>query len=523
MIRDRPLAARGVRCASTRSSAASLGALPMRRVSTSRASTALPPIDGDAVQLRQVFVNLVDNARTGRRSRRARCASAAGSTARMVEVAVEDSGPGVDPEMRRRLFEPLITTKAKGIGLGLALVKRLVSDTAATSATRRAPAVAPASWCGYRSRRPFARFEPTMSEPRGVILLVDDNAALVDNLAEILEDAGYGTRRAHGCVAARAQAAAGFDVALVDLRLPDGDGTMLAKELKERAPDAQVILLTGHASTESAAAAVRAGAFAYLVKPTPPGDLLLTVEQAIERVRLVEERRELGRRARRAEKLAAVGTLAAGLSHEIKNPLNAAALQLTVLERRLKRVPNLPPDTFGPLALVQAEIKRLAAFLDEFLQFARPREIIRANVNVTELMDNVVDLLRPQATGAQLTLQTRLEPLPPIEVDAARLQQVLMNLLLNAIQATPAGGQVRLDARVDGTDVLLAIEDSGAGIPAAVRDRIFEPFFTTKDAGTGLGLPLVHSIVQQHGGAISVESSEWGGARFVVRLPIVTP
>ena len=116
-----------------------------------------------------------------------------------------------------------------------------------------------------------------------------------------------------------------------------------------------MILLTGHASTESAAAAVRAGAFAYLVKPTPPGDLLLTVEQALQKVRLVEERRELARRAQRAEKLAAVGTLAAGLSHEIKNPLNAAALQLTVLERRLKRLPNLPRR---PLRAARARARR---------------------------------------------------------------------------------------------------------------------------------------------------------------------
>ncbi|MGZ3426069.1 MAG: response regulator, partial [Polyangia bacterium] len=104
-----------------------------------------------------------------------------------------------------------------------------------------------------------------MAERRGVILLVDDNAALVDNLAEILEDAGYVTRRADSFAAARIESRKGFDVALVDLRLPDGDGTELARELKSLAPDAQVILLTGHASTESAAAAVRAGAFAYLV------------------------------------------------------------------------------------------------------------------------------------------------------------------------------------------------------------------------------------------------------------------
>jgi two-component system sensor histidine kinase HydH len=358
-----------------------------------------------------------------------------------------------------------------------------------------------------------------MGEDGAVILLVDDNAALVDNLAEVLGDVGYVVKQAGSCAAARRQAAGGFDVALVDLRLPDGDGTALGRELKESAPDAQVILLTGHASTESAAAAVRAGAFAYLVKPTPPHDLLLTVEQAVQKVRLVAEGRELARRAQRAEKLAAVGTLSAGLSHEIKNPLNAAALQLTVLERRLKRLGNVPAETFEPLAIVQGEIKRLASFLDEFLQFARPREISFATLDATDLVRKVVTLLEPQAGAAQLSLEARASGEVPLQADPDRLQQALVNLVLNAIQATPAGGWVHVGSRADGDQVLFTVEDNGPGVPEAVRDRIFEPFFTTKDSGSGLGLPLVHSIAQQHGGTLTVEPGEVGGARFVLRLP----
>ena len=358
-----------------------------------------------------------------------------------------------------------------------------------------------------------------MVESRAVILLVDDNAALVDNLAEVLGDVGYAVKQAGSCAAARTQAAGGFDVALVDLRLPDGDGTSLGRELKEGAPDSQVILLTGHASTESAAAAVRAGAFAYLVKPTPPHDLLLTVEQAVQKVRLVAEGRELSRRAQRAEKLAAVGTLSAGLSHEIKNPLNAAALQLTVLERRLKRLDNVPPETFEPLAIVQAEIKRLASFLDEFLQFARPREVVFAALDAAELVRKVVGLLEPLAGAAGLSLEARVAGSIALQADPDRLQQALVNLVLNAIQATPSGGWVRVAADADGDQVLFTVEDNGPGIDQAVRERIFEPFFTTKHSGSGLGLPLVHSIAQQHDGTLTVERGEVGGARFELRLP----
>ncbi len=357
-----------------------------------------------------------------------------------------------------------------------------------------------------------------MPERNTVILLVDDNAALVDNLAEVLSDVGYTVKQAGSCAAARILAQSGFAVALVDLRLPDGDGTMLARELKESRRDSQVILLTGHASTESAAAAVRVGAFAYLVKPTPPHDLLLTVAQAVQKVRLVAEGRELTRRAHHAEKLAAVGALSAGLSHEIKNPLNAATLQLSVLERRLKRIGNLPPDIFEPLAIVQAEIKRLASFLDDFLQFSRPRELQRTPLDGADLVRCVAGLLEPEAQAAQLRLEVACDGDTPLVADAARLQQTLVNLVLNAIQAAPPGGWVRMSCKALGKSVQFVVEDSGPGIPEEVRERIFEPFFTTKESGSGLGLPLVHSTVQQHGGTLTVDR-EAAGARFVISLP----
>jgi signal transduction histidine kinase len=358
-----------------------------------------------------------------------------------------------------------------------------------------------------------------MAEP--TVLVVDDNPAFADNLAEILGDAGYRVLTAGSCADARVSGAQGFDVALVDLRLPDGAGTDLAQQLKEQTPDAEVILLTGHASTESAAAAVRAGAFAYLVKPAATPDILLTIEQAARKVQLAAEKRELGRRAQRAEKLAAVGTLAAGLSHEIRNPLNAASLQLMVLERRLRKTvqPEALEPLMEPLALVQAEIKRLSGFLEEFLQFARPREIVKARLDLDELVGRVIDLLQPEAAAAQVSLQWKRGDVGSIDADSARLQQAALNLVINAVQATPRGGQVRVATRTVDQQVELSIEDTGRGIAPEMREKIFEPFFTTKEGGTGLGLPVVHWIVQQHEGALSVETGSDGGARFVMRLP----
>ena len=358
------------------------------------------------------------------------------------------------------------------------------------------------------------------------ILLVDDNASLVENLCEILERAGYAARAAATCAAAIPLAREGFDVALVDLRLPDGDGTALAPQLKELQPDGEVVLLTGFATLESAVAAVRAGACAYLVKPCATQELLVTVEQAMRQVRLHVEKRDLSRRAQMAEKLAAVGTMTAGLSHEIRNPLNAAALQLSVLERRVQRLAKeVQPPLLEPLTVVKDEIRRLDHILEDFLQFARPREFVPRAVDVAVVVNRVLDLLGGEAERRGVRLERDLDPIPTVVGDEERLRQVLVNLGLNALEAVRDGGVVRVSCRVEdrpdypeaGVEVL--VDDDGAGVPLESRDRIFEPFFTTKAKGSGLGLSIVHAIVTQHGGRLRVEDSPEGGARFVVSLP----
>ncbi|WNG37639.1 response regulator [Archangium minus] len=362
------------------------------------------------------------------------------------------------------------------------------------------------------------------SSHRPRVLVVDDNAAFLDNLQELLGDAGYLVEGASSCREARERAGDGFDVALVDLRLPDGEGTALARELKEKVPESEVVLLTGFATLETAVAAVRAGACAYLMKPCAPNELLLTLEQAMRQVRLQAEKRELARRAQVTEKLAAVGTMTAGLSHEIRNPLNAAALQLSVLERRVRRLSeDLQPNLLEPLMLVRDEIRRLDHILEDFLQFARPREFRPEPVELKTLLRRVVDLLGGQADARRVRLELEGEGLlsvPPVWGEEERLRQVIINLAINALEATPAGGLVRVSAGREGDMAWITVDDTGPGVPLEVRDRLFEPFFTTKAQGSGLGLSIVHSIVTQHGGTLEVDSSPEGGARFFLRLPL---
>jgi signal transduction histidine kinase len=359
-------------------------------------------------------------------------------------------------------------------------------------------------------------------EPQARVLVVDDNADFVDNLQEILGAEGYAVVCATSCAQARGALPRGADLALVDLRLPDGDGLALASELKAALPELEVILLTGHATLESAAAAVRAGAAAYLLKPCATPELLATVEQAMRQVRLQGEKRELSRRAQVAEKLAAVGTMTAGLSHEIRNPLNAAALQLSVLERRVRKLPaDQQPALMEPLALVRDEIRRLDHVLEDFLQFARPVQLVTRPLDLGALVKAVADLYAADAARRQVSVDLDCSPVPAVQGDEGRLRQVLVNLTLNALDATPAGGRIRFSCRhlADDHQVELILEDSGPGVPEAILPRIFEPFFTTKTSGSGLGLPIVHAIVTQHGGVIRAENGPSGGARMVVRLP----
>lgn len=357
------------------------------------------------------------------------------------------------------------------------------------------------------------------------VLLVDDNEALLDNLGEILGDAGYQVQMAKTCATARqVPSGGGFDVALVDLRLPDGEGTALAGELKTLLPDSEVVLLTGHATVESASAAVRAGAFAYLVKPVATRELLLTLEQALRQKRIVVEKRELAERAQVAERLATAGTLTAGLSHEIRNPLNAAKLQLTVLERRVKKLePAQQQPLLEPLKLVEDEIRRLDHILEDFLQLARPRAIRPETVELAALANRVVHFMGADAEQRGVSLVHQVPAEARVRGGEDPLRQVVMNLVLNALDATPRGGTVRICAERNAPDRMrLLVDDSGPGLPIHMRNRVFEPFYTTKATGTGLGLSIVHTLITQMGGTIRVEDSPLGGARFSIELPLAS-
>jgi signal transduction histidine kinase len=228
-------------------------------------------------------------------------------------------------------------------------------------------------------------------------------------------------------------------------------------------------------------------------------------------------------RQRQNEKLAAVGTLAAGLAHEIRNPLNGAQLHVTFLERSLRKA-GLDTEALDAVRVVGDEIQRLSALVTEFLDFARPKPLERRAVSLRNLCDHVLQLITPVADAAKVDLRCEYPSSDlQIEVDPAKLEQVLLNLIQNAIEAVEpvGGGKVVVRARRRPRNVVIEIEDDGPGLPGP-EAPIFDPFFSTKPSGTGLGLAIVHRIVTDHDGSIDVESKP-GRTVFRLVLPIRSP
>ncbi|MGD0946657.1 MAG: ATP-binding protein [Candidatus Binatia bacterium] len=241
---------------------------------------------------------------------------------------------------------------------------------------------------------------------------------------------------------------------------------------------------------------------------------------ALENARLYEELKKSQDIIRRADRLSALGTLAAGIAHEVRNPLVSIQTFFQLAPQRLHDQEFF--TTF--LGMTANEVKRISDLITELLSFARSSTPSLAAVNLNELVERVATLLEPEARKHNLTLTRALSAnVPLVNADGDQIKQVLINLVLNAIQATRPGGVVAISTRCvdhqNGAFGQIEIQDTGVGIPPDQLEHIFDPFFTTKGKGTGLGLAIAHQIVSEHGGSITVDSREGHGSSFCVNLP----
>jgi signal transduction histidine kinase len=336
-----------------------------------------------------------------------------------------------------------------------------------------------------------------------------------------------------------------YAVILTDMRMPRKDGLAVIAAAREHLPDAEIIVLTGHGSLENALQAFKSGnIFEYLLKPLDDiGVLNTVVARAMERRNLRKHNRELFEQLQRAyeelrqksemliqnEKMSAIGVLAAGVAHELNNPLTAVVGFAQMIAEKLK--------ASRPANWNDTEYERAQQALENLVQGAhRARDIVgsllrfaratkpdaRSLIDINQTLRDAFVFTEHLLLRHGIALEKRLAPeLPPVWGNSARLQHVFTNLLINAQQATPSGGIVRVitERAEEPKGVWVHVEDTGEGIPPDALEQIFEPFYTRKEHGTGLGLSIAKQIIEEHRGAIRVESELGKGARFSVFLP----
>ena len=409
--------------------------------------------------------------------------------------------------------------------------------------------------------------------PRDRILIVDDEESVAITMQAILEMDGHevGTAASVSEATAAVQASE-YDLVLSDLRLDDGDGLQIVAETRRRWPDSVCIILTGYASLDSAVKALREGAYDYLVKPCDVEELRLTVQRGLERRRLGRQLRErvqeleaankkierlnadLQRRVDEAtaelrgqyERLQELDRLKTQFmsvaSHELKTPVTAMSGFLQVALRRIKkRLETGHPDPKDwaleqsalseQLVIVQRQTTKLARLIDELLDVSRIQsgrvEFRSDDMDVRQLAIEVAE--RMQTTTASHRIAVEVGPPVRIAGDRDHLEQVLNNLIANAVKYSPDGGDITVRVGQDGDDATISVQDAGIGIPAEELDSVFGLFYRSPDrrardvGGMGLGLYISKEIVDRHGGRIWAESELGPGTTFQVRLPRTAP
>ena len=377
-----------------------------------------------------------------------------------------------------------------------------------------------------------------MSRPISVLLVEDDDvdARIVTRL---LRGSTHAPRLEHVSELRSAidLLPGSFDVLLLDLGLPDADDDSV-EQVRSVAPTLPIVVLTGDECDDTGEHVLRAGAEDYLPKSELSASTLRRVlRHAVERARLREDaarqrehRRNLERMVASHERLAAVGRLASGVAHEINNPAAFISANLETSQRLVRSLEErLGP--FDPALLTLREcieesaigIERVASIVQDLRTFARPN---REDVELVRLED-VLETCRSVMAGQfrqDIRLEVVLDPTPEIAAHRGKLVAVVSNLLMNAIaaiQSSPTGrGTVRVETASNAGEVILAVTDTGEGIPEALHDRVFEPFFTTKGRqGTGLGLSLSLEVAKAHRGYLELESEVGRGTRVTLRLP----
>jgi signal transduction histidine kinase len=541
------------------------------------------PLMGDSEKLEVVLTNLLGNAlkfteRSGRidvavRQKSPDPTAADGDPAKSgaIEITVSDNGPGIPLTEQPYIFERFRRVespgrKQGGAGIGLALVKELVElhggtvsidsqpGTGARFLVRlrtgiehwsseliEAEAGRSTSADGHRptvdnpalahvtdgidprldaarssSSQGLAALLPHHESARPHIVVAEDNPDLRSFLYELLSPYYNVTAVADGRAALEAVRERLPDIVLSDVMMPHQSGTELCREVKRdpRTRAIPVILLTARTGIDETLDGFGHGAADYLVKPFSPRELLVRVAVQLKVRRLTAQ-------VANAARLAAVGTLAAGVAHEIKNPLNAISTGAAALRKRNELTPTMQAEV---LEMMEECVQRISEITTALTDHARPADGEGLSMfDVRQGLDSTLRLLADRLRSGNVTVDRHYLCELFILGRPRQLNQVFLNLFDNALRESPSGGHIHVTLRDSGHGTLvLSVSDDGTGVPSENRERIFDPFFTTRQPGegTGLGLYLSRQIVEAHGGSMRVGEAPSGGAQFIVELPL---
>ena len=379
------------------------------------------------------------------------------------------------------------------------------------------------------------------------ILIVDDEKVTMKNLEHVMKKEGYevvGTES--GKNALKLLDESQFDVVLTDSKMEEVDGLQILKRCRELYPDTEVIMITGYATLESAIYAMKQGAFYYIAKPFKLDEVRKVVKEAVEKVRLkkenialldakssleraveeaVEKINEKHAQLIAAEKLAILGTFAAGVAHEINNPLAIINEKAGLMKDILEMSDNYKHKTrfLNLLDAIFESVNRCRRVTHRILGFARKTEVSIEIFDINDIIKHSTVFLEKEILYKNIRLELNLkENLPKVRSDKGQLQQVFLNVIKNAIDAVENGGIVAVSTDIkDENMVKVSIKDNGHGISDEDLKHMFEPFYTTKEKGkgTGLGLSITYGIVKNLGGDILVESEVNKGTTFIVEIP----
>jgi signal transduction histidine kinase len=457
-----------------------------------------------------------------------------------VAIRVRDNGVGIDDDLMARLFGRFEQGASPnqprgGSGIGLSLVKELaVAQGGDVAVERLAPSgteflvtlpasATPPVAAGSPKLRPGDFGHAIASIATGTvlapdnksaptILLAEDDPALAASIARLLADDYIVVVALDGAAALELAARHQPHLLVTDVEMPKMNGVELTRRFRDLPGNglAPVVMLSALADIKDRLTGLDAGAVDYVVKPFDPRDLKA-------RVRAQLEMRNLALRLHRAEKLAALGTLSAGLAHELRNPANGIVNAIPPLRELLPAELTAPDSGPGQLIDVLAACaEQISSLSKQLLGFRRGGELELRSTSLGDVIYRALALVAPILRGIEI--RDRVAGTARIRCATPLLVQVVTNLVENAAHAAGKGGWIELASHAGGGRIVFEVADSGPGVPRELRERIFEPFFTTKLPGTGLGLPVARDIVNRHGGVLEIRE-RGGRCVFAIDLP----